>query len=506
MTPASQRRAIVVGSGIAGLSAALHLGNCTVVTKSFLGAGSTRLAQGGLAVALGVDDSVERHVADTVAVSGGLGDRRIARQVASGAIDGVGWLAEIGAMFDTRNGQLQLGREAGHSLDRIVHANGDATGAEVIRALTTAVRERADIEVLENTFAIDAIIDSHRVVGLSVAGQNGATTALVAPAVVLATGGIGGVYSATTNPSEATGDGLALAWRAGAAVRDCEFVQFHPTALATGSDPLPLLTEALRGAGGLLLNAEGQRFMPSVHDDAELAPRDIVARAIWQQLRRSSVFLDARLIPDVERRFPTGAASARDIGLDIVEDPLPVTPAQHYFMGGVVVDHHGRSTVEGLYAVGEVSATGLHGANRLASNSLIEGLVFGEVVARSIADVSPPRINATSPIDSVQLRPTDPMPPEVDLLRGAMWSDGGIVRTADGLDKLSALIGSWSPVLSEHPVARNLAITARLIVGAATRRRESRGAHFRADFPATDHDQDGSVSDRRLMAEQSSIV
>lgn len=506
MIATSQPRAIIVGSGIAGLSAALHLGNCTVVTKSFLGAGSTRLAQGGLAVALGPDDSVEQHVADTLAVSGGMGDRRIARQVAAGAIDGVEWLTDLGAAFDRRRGQLQLGREAGHSLHRIVHANGDATGAEVMRALTTAVRERPDIEVLENTFALDAIIDGHRVVGLSVVDAEGAATALLAPAVVLATGGIGGVYSATTNPADATGDGLAIAWRAGAAVRDCEFVQFHPTALATGSDPLPLLTEALRGAGGLLLNDDGRRFMASVHDDAELAPRDVVARAIWKQMQTSPVFLDARLVPDVERRFPTAAASARDLGLNIAEDRLPVTPAQHYFMGGVVVDQQGRSTVEGLYAVGEVSATGLHGANRLASNSLIEGLVFGEVVARSIADTSAPVSRAAPSVAGVSGRPTDPMPSEVEFLRQAMWSDGGIVRTADGLNGVATLIESWRPVLSEHPVARNLAITARLIVGAAARRRESRGGHFRADYPTTDRNQNRSVVDRRSMAESWSFA
>jgi L-aspartate oxidase len=506
VTHTPQPRAIIVGSGIAGLSAALHLGNCTVITKSFLGAGSTRLAQGGLAVALGPDDSPEQHVADTVAVSGGMGDQRVARQVAAGAIEGIGWLAELGAAFDMEKGNFQLGREAGHSLHRIVHANGDATGAEVIRALTTAVRERPDIEVLENTFALDAIIDGHRVVGLSVVGPDGATRALLAPAVVLATGGVGSVYSATTNPVEATGDGLAIAWRAGAAVRDCEFVQFHPTALATGSDPLPLLTEALRGAGGLLLNGEGQRFMTSVHDDAELAPRDVVARAIWEQMRTSSVFLDTRLVPDVEERFPTAVASARDLGLNIAEDLLPVTPAQHYFMGGVAVDQQGRSSVEGLYAVGEVSATGLHGANRLASNSLIEGLVFGEVVARSITRHARPVVRSAPSDIGDGARPTDPMPSEVELLRQAMWSGGGIVRTGDGLDEVATLVESWWPVLSDHPVARNLAITARLIVRAASRRRESRGAHFRADHPTTDRAQDQSVVERRSMAEPWSLV
>ncbi len=497
MTVSPQRRAIVVGSGIAGLSAALHLGNCTVITKSFLGAGSTRLAQGGLAVALGPDDSVEQHVADTLRVSVGLGDRQVAQQVVSGAIDGVGWLTELGAVFDTQNGQLQLGREAGHSLPRIVHANGDATGAEVIRALTAAVVERPDIEVLENMFAIDAIILNGQVAGLSIVDADGAARSLYAPAVVLATGGIGSVYSATTNPAGATGDGLAIAWRAGAEVRDCEFVQFHPTALANGMDPLPLLTEALRGAGGQLLSGAGERFMTSVHDDAELAPRDIVARAIWKQMRTDSVFLDVRHIPDVEKRFPTAAASASAIGLDIVEDLLPVTPAQHYFMGGVVVDEFGRSSVEGLYAAGEVTSSGLHGANRLASNSLIEGLVFGRSIADSIQnDDGLCREEAVlKDVDHPlrELAPSASLPDAVQELRAIMWLHGGIVRSGAGLRRARDEIERLRPALARHREAQNLVTVAALIVDAALERRESRGAHHRADFPELDTLLDHSI-------------
>lgn len=490
MTASPQRRAIVVGSGIAGLSAALHLGNCTVITKSFLGAGSTRLAQGGLAVALGQDDSVEQHVMDTLRVSGGLSDRQVAHQVISGAIDGVGWLADLGAAFDMADGHLQLGREAGHSLHRIVHANGDATGAEVIRALTAAVAERPDIEVFENTFAIDTIIENDQVSGLFVVDVDGGTRSLYAPAVVLATGGIGSVYSATTNPAGATGDGLAIAWRAGAEVRDCEFVQFHPTALASGMDPLPLLTEALRGAGGQLVSGTGERFMTSVHDDAELAPRDIVARAIWKQMRTDSVFLDARHIPGVDQRFPTAAASAGAIGLDIVEDLLPVTPAQHYFMGGVVVDGLGRSSVEGLYAAGEVTSSGLHGANRLASNSLIEGLVFGRSIADSIQNDdrscrgTAARQHTDHPVP--ELAPSVPLPDTVQELRDVMWLHGGIVRSGAGLRTARDEIERLRPALARHGEAHNLATVAALIVDAALARRESRGAHHRADYPETD--------------------
>ncbi|MDW3178060.1 MAG: L-aspartate oxidase [Acidimicrobiia bacterium] len=502
MTASPERRAIIVGSGIAGLSAALHLGDCTVITKSFLGAGSTRLAQGGLAVALGPDDSVEQHVEDTLRVSAGLGDRHVAQHVVSGAIEGVEWLADIGATFDMHDDRLQLGREAGHSLHRIVHANGDATGAEVVRALTRAVAERPDIEVLENTFAIDAIVQNDRVVGLITIDANGAS-ALVAQAVVLATGGIGSVYSATTNPAGATGDGLALAWRAGAQIRDCEFVQFHPTALANGRDPLPLLTEALRGAGGRLVNGRGERFMTGIHDDAELAPRDVVARAIWSQLRIDSVFLDVRHIPAVADRFPTAAASASAVGLDIVEDLLPVTPAQHYFMGGVVVDESGRSTVPGLYAAGEVTSSGLHGANRLASNSLIEGLVFGRSISESIRNDDLRRSHDFAPsarsydfapsARSHDFAPSAPMPEAVAELRELMWLHGGIMRAGDGLRTARDEIVRLRPALAVHPESDNLAVVAALIVDAALARRESRGAHQRVDYPALDPMLDRSI-------------
>lgn len=494
MTASPERRAIIVGSGIAGLSAALHLGHCTVITKSFLGAGSTRLAQGGLAVALGPDDSVEQHVEDTLRVSAGLGDRRVAQHVVSGAIEGVGWLTELGAAFDNHDGQLQLGREAGHSLHRIVHANGDATGAEVVRALTQAVAERSDIEVLENTFAIDAILQNDGVAGLTTIDANGNPSALAARAVVLATGGIGSVYSATTNPAGATGDGLALAWRAGAQVRDCEFVQFHPTALASGNDPLPLLTEALRGAGGQLVNGQGDRFMVGVHDDAELAPRDVVARAIWSQLRTDSVFLDVRHVPAVADRFPTAAASASAIGLDIVEDLLPVTPAQHYFMGGVVVDEMGRSTVTGLYAAGEVTSSGLHGANRLASNSLIEGLVFGRSISESIRSDDLRRSHHVAPsAPRYDFAPSAGLPDLVEELREIMWLHGGIMRTGGGLRTARDEIERLRPALAVHPESENLGIVAALIVDAALARRESRGAHHRADYPALDPMLDRSI-------------
>lgn len=477
----------MIGSGIAGLSAALHLGDCTLITKTELGGGSTRWSQGGLAAAVGPNDSPEKHVSDTLRASAGLGDPSMARLVASAAPQEISWLIELGTNFDVSDGALSLGREAGHSVDRIVHADGDATGKEVVRALTEAVRLRPDIEVREHTFVVDLAVTDGRVVGLGALDSSGLPITIATRSVILATGGIGQVYSATTNPVECTGDGLAMAWRAGAAIRDCEFVQFHPTALATSSDPLPLLTEALRGAGGLLRNGRGERFMTDVHEDAELAPRAVVAQAIWQQLLDGPVFLDVRTIPDIAERFPTAARNAADAGFDITTDLLPVTPAAHYHMGGIVVDSVGRSSIDGLYAAGEVSSTGLHGANRLASNSLVEGLVFGRVVAESIA--SRETSDISGPVDDQRLGLSsilEPLPAAVDELRGTMWRHGGIFRTAVGLAEAAQFLETLRPDLGTHPVGRNLIDVSLLVLRAASARAESRGAHQRIDFPLVD--------------------
>lgn len=483
-------RAIVVGSGIAGLTAALQLGNCTVVTKTELGAGSSRWAQGGLAAALGADDAPHLHAADTVAVSGGLGDPDIADLVATDAPSRVRWLAAMGTRFDRDEaGRLALGREAGHRVRRIVHAGGDATGAEIMRALTAAVLARPDIVVADATLAVDLVEGAGRVVGVSTLDADGRPGALLAPAVLLATGGIGRLYGHTTNPAEATGDGLAMAIRVGARIRNPEFVQFHPTALDAESDPLPLLTEALRGEGALLVDAAGHRYMVDEHPDAELAPRDVVARANWRARRSGPTYLDCRPIgPGFAEHFPTVAAYARAAGLDPERDLLPVTPAQHYHMGGVETDAVGHTSIPGLYACGEVASTGLHGANRLASNSLLEGLVFA---SRAAADIAASQAGA---VDAAIRRGLSVPDGGVDgfgdddgaiaVLRATMDDCAGVVRDHDGLRHGQTVLDALHPRLGRSVEGRNLAAVASVVLAAALARRESRGGHHRVDHPS----------------------
>ncbi len=484
--------AVVVGSGIAGLTAALTHGDCAVISKTSLGDGSSRWAQGGISAAIGADDSPARHAADTLEVSGGLGRAAIAEIVAAAAPDRIDWLVELGTAFDTAaDGSLTLGREAGHDRRRIVHANGDATGAEVMRALVQATVERPDIERLDDTFVVDLLRDRGRVVGVLAHRPHEGLVAIVARSVVLATGGIGRLYAHTTNPHEVTGDGLAMAARAGAAIRDPEFVQFHPTAIHADLDPMPLLTEALRGEGATLVDSRGRRYMTDAHPDAELAPRDVVARQNWLQRQEGPIFLDARTIgPSFPERFPTVWSIAQRAGLDPRVDLLPVSPAQHYHMGGITTDEHGRSSLPGLYACGEAASTGLHGANRLASNSLLEGLVFGARVARAMvgdgALIAPPD-RAVVPSSALGLRhdgETASAADAIDALRQTMWDRVGLVRDEDGLRRARREIDELSSDLDQDPVGRNLAAAARLIADAALDRTESRGSHHRLDHPA----------------------
>ena len=383
---------VVVGAGIAGLMAALKLAPMpvTVLCKRRLGSGAaTDWAQGGIAAAMGADDSPSLHAIDTQRAGAGISDARIVRILTSDAPARIEELLELGATFDRdESGELALGREAAHQRRRIVKAGGDATGHEILETLIAAVRDTPSITVVEDATADDIVVHDGHAVGIY-AHTNAGTHAFLAGAVVLATGGIGRLYRYTTNPVEATGDGIAMAARAGATLSDMEFVQFHPTALAIGADPMPLVTEAVRGEGAILVNDLGERFMLAMHPDAELAPRDVVARAIFEQLQRGRlVGLDARAsIGDkFPAEFPTVFGFCQAAGIDPRLARIPVAPAAHYFMGGIAVDEWGRASLPGLWACGECSASGVHGANRLASNSLLEALVYGSRVAESIAN------------------------------------------------------------------------------------------------------------------------
>ncbi len=527
--------AVVLGAGVAGLSAALGLDShgvgCVIVTEGRVGAaGSSPLAQGGVAAAIGADDHPALHADDTVAVAAGIGDPRLASILADGGPDVIDTLVTLGIGFDRAgDGSLALGREAGHSRRRIVHANGDATGAAVVATLAAAVRARPAIELAEHTTALDLIRGGpggERVVGVVVAGPGGRREALLAPAVILATGGYGHCFARTTVPADVTGAGIALAARAGVTVADLELVQFHPTALdvtrasgpGTGTGGavggaaadaggraarLPLLTEALRGEGAVLVNTRGERYMVGEHPDAELAPRDVVARANYRQLQDGlAPCLDARsAVGDAfPHRFPTVFALAMEHGLDPRVDLLPVTPAAHYCMGGVAVDDRGRTSRPGLWAAGEVASSGLHGGNRLASNSLLEGLVMGRRVADAVAtgdarpadgplwlpaDAALPSGGAAGPAGSVLPR-----------VRAALWDGAGVVRHRDGmeasLDALSGLDGD----AAADPRARSALTVARLVLSSGLARTESRGAHFRSDHPHLDPTQ----AARRLVS------
>ncbi|MEZ5331596.1 MAG: L-aspartate oxidase [Thermoanaerobaculia bacterium] len=493
---------LIVGSGVAGLSAALAMRGpeATLVTPGKLGAdGSTGLAQGGIAAALAPDDGPALHLRDTLDAAAGLGNEAAARLLTSEGPEAIRRLAALGARFDlTASGEPALGREAAHARARIVHAGGDATGAEIARALREAVRSTDRVRVEEETAVRSLVRSRGRVVG-AVVERHGASQLLLARAVVLCTGGLGALYRHTTNPSWSRGEGLALAARVGAELADLEFVQFHPTALAAGGDPLPLLTEALRGAGAVLVDAAGKRFLLDVDPRGELAPRDLVAAAIWKRLRGGeTVFLDGRkAIGDrFAERFPTVFAACRQRGLDPRTDRLPVTPAAHYQMGGIVVDERGRSTVPGLWAAGEVAWTGVHGANRLASNSLLEGLVWGSAAGADAAAALPAQPPATALVREVESRMALPArsasarretrgSASLDRVRDLLWERVGLEREGSGLthalEELDGLERRWPA--DTH---RDAVLVARLVTTAALARTESRGAHRRADHPNTD--------------------
>jgi L-aspartate oxidase len=491
--------ALVVGAGIAGLIAALKLApaKVTVLSKTPLGKGAaTDWAQGGIAAAIGADDSPRLHAIDTQRAGAGISDAKIVKILTQDAPARVEELLELGAAFDrTDEGELALGREAAHQRRRIVKAGGDATGHEILKTLIQAVCDHPSIEVVENVTAQDLLILENRVVG--VAGTENAAKRRVefaAGAVVLATGGMGRLYRFTTNPIEATGDGIAMAARAGAMLADMEFVQFHPTALAIGKDPMPLVTEAVRGEGATLVNDLGERFMLAVHPDAELAPRDVVARAIFEQQQRGrTVGLDARSAIGARfpKAFPTVFRFCTEAGIDPRLQNIPVAPAAHYLMGGIAVDEWGRTSLESLWACGETSATGVHGANRLASNSLLEALVYGSRVATDIAGVraAAPSLRGAH-VASSGKPATDARgiteAQAINDLRNVTYANVGLLRNETGLREALRRIAELERVPAPQTPLRNLLVVGRLITEAALARRESRGSHFRSDYPQTD--------------------
>lgn len=496
---------IVVGSGIAGLTSVLHaraLGlGVLLITKGRVEEGSTQWAQGGIAAALADDDSPDQHLADTLKAGAGLCDADAVRILVDAGPMAVQDLVALGARFDhDTTGALALGREGGHLRDRIAHAGGDATGAEISRALVAAVQRDPEVEIMQHTLVLDLLTDAQGAAqGLTVhsmvGGERDGVGAVLAPNIVLATGGFGQVFGQTTNPHVATGDGVALALRAGAMVADLEFVQFHPTvmwlgALAQGQQPL--ISEAVRGEGAVLRDASGTRFMVDEHELADLAPRDVVAKAIMRRMRTEGsqhVWLDGRnLGADTWlQRFPTILESCRQRGIDPVTDVIPVGPAQHYVSGGVRTDIWGRTSIAGLYACGEVACTGVHGANRLASNSLLEGLVFSRRIAEAIH--SDQRI--ARDIEERREYPALVSSDERREIQLIMDQDVGVIRTATSLaDAQERLLAIWQRSDGTAGTAdwetTNLLCVASALVVQALRRTESRGSHWREDYPESD--------------------
>jgi L-aspartate oxidase len=497
---------LVIGAGIAGLRAALEVPpalDVLVVTKDQIQQSNSSYAQGGIAGVLSPEDRFENHIEDTLTAGGGLCDRDIVELVVREAPEQIGELIRWGTHFDLEDGQLALTREGGHSHRRIVHALGDATGHEVMRAIIERARQAPHVTLLDDTFTIDLLTHEGACVGALVWRPGQGKLLVWAKQTILASGGAGMVYRETTNPPVATGDGMAAAYRAGAELRDMEFMQFHPTVLYVAGSGRFLITEAVRGEGAYLRDKNGERFMPAEDPRAELAPRDVVAQAIvrcMERTRHANVYLDlAHLDPDrVRRRFPGIEQVCRGFGLDITRDRIPIRPGAHYMIGGVIVDAHGRTTVPGLWAAGEVTSSGLHGANRLASNSLLEGLVFGAACGRGAAESAakvPDTFTALPLGNRFGPEPAEPLDVAdvTNSLRSLMVRHMGIVRERGGLQEAAHDVAFWCRyALAREFDARggwelqNLLTVARLMIGSAQLREESRGVHFRSDFPQRD--------------------
>ena len=497
---------LVVGGGVAGLRAAIAAaehGTVTILTKQNVEESNTRYAQGGVAVAMSEDDTVDRHVADTLATGVGLCDEQTVRVVVGEGPDRVQELVDWGAAFDRANGEFMFTKEGGHSVARILHARGDATGAEISHTLINVARRCENIQLLEDHFVVDLITPDAEVQGAVVYNPVRGMMLLWASQVILATGGVGRVYRETTNPAGATGDGLAIAYRAGAALQDLEFVQFHPTTLYIAGASRTLISETVRGEGAKLVNRAGERFMSGYHPDAELAPRDVVSRSIHHEMQATNhpcVYLDITHLDraHLQQRFPAICKECQSFGIDISTDRIPVRPSAHYFVGGVKVESMGRTSVPNLFAVGEVACTGLHGANRLGSNSLLEGLVFGAragaCAGEVLAETGRPR-----PPHSVASQLMGPKRGEIDLgdvensLRSLMWRAAGIEREESHLETAEDYVDFWCGYIIDKTfsdvggwVLQNMLTVAKLVLHSARERRESRGVHFRTDFPDTD--------------------
>jgi len=479
---------IVIGSGAAGLRAALDLaptGRVLILTKTEIRESNSRYAQGGIAAAIGESDSADLHFSDTLTAGAGLCDEEAVRILVEEGPAEIERLIEWGTSFDQQNGNIELAREGAHSRPRVLHAQGAETGKEIVRALSARVAGFESVKIIPFAFVQQLIVDGARVQGVRFTSRAKLFEA-IAPATLIASGGAGQVYRETTNPPVATGDGFALGYRAGALVCDMEFVQFHPTALKLPNLPPFLISEAIRGEGAHLLNSAGERFVD------ELAPRDVVARAIYERLKPDQgVFLDLRHLPadSIRKRFPHICSFCLQQGFDITKQPIPVVPAAHYFMGGLHTDLHGRTSVAGLFAAGEAASTGVHGANRLASNSLLECVVFGRRAAAAMKE---------APVLPKKARSPEPLAVRVPrhsesarfIIRDAAWLGAGIIRSEsalkEGLAVLQAMEADWelnpSPSLEQMETSNLLAV-ARVILECARKRLESRGAHYRSDYP-----------------------
>ena len=497
---------LVIGGGLAGLRAALAVDpklSVLVISKESLKQSNSAYAQGGIAGVLDPEDCFEDHIADTLSAGGDLCDRQVVEMVVREAPARIEELARWGTNFDANAGALDLGREGGHSHHRIVHALGDATGKEVMRAVIERTSKLANVETWQHAFTLDLLTLDGACRGALVWNAQHGKTFVWAKQTILATGGAGQVYRETTNPEVATGDGLAMAFRAGAEVRDMEFMQFHPTVLYIAGSSRNLITEAMRGEGAHLVDRNGYRFMPEYDSRAELAPRDVVSRAIVTQMektRHPNVYLDlSHLDPAlVRRRFPGIAAICGEFGLEITRDWIPVRPGAHYMIGGVSVDMEGRTTLPGLWAAGEVTSSGLHGANRLASNSLLEGLVYGahagEGASRAAAGLADdfravplrnrPVVDGGEPLDLADIR---------NSLKSLMWRSAGVRRTGSELSEAAENIDRWCRYVLARQFSdpggwelQNMLTISRLIIAAALAREETRGVHLRTDFPAPD--------------------